>query len=149
MQFGRFAITIYPNDDIAYLGFFECIKEKEVARLIFDVAKKFAFESGGAIAVTNDPVEAVAGADVIYTDVWTSMGQEAENAQRLLNFKDYQVNEKLVLGAKADYLFLHCLPAHRGEEVTGEVIDGSHSFVFQQAGNRLHVQKALLVEILK
>ncbi len=116
---------------------------------VIKLAKKFARESDGEVTVTNDPIKAVAKADVIYTDVWTSMGQEAENAQRLLNFKDYQVNEKLVLGAKADYLFLHCLPAHRGEEVTGEVIDGSHSFVFQQAGNRLHVQKALLVEILK
>lgn len=116
---------------------------------VVELAKKFAFESGGAIAVTNDPVEAVAGADVIYTDVWTSMGQEAENGQRLLDFKDFQVNEKLVAGAKEDYLFLHCLPAHRGEEVAGEVIDGARSFVFQQAGNRLHVQKALLVEILK
>lgn len=116
---------------------------------VTELAKKFALENGGEISIESDPTQAVAGADVIYTDVWTSMGQEAENAQRLIDFKDFQVNEKLVLGAKDDYLFLHCLPAHRGEEVTGEVIDGNHSSVFQQAGNRLHVQKALLVEILQ
>ena len=77
------------------------------------------------------------------------MGQEAENEQRLKDFKDYQVNDELLVHANDDYLFMHCLPAHRGEEVSAEVIDGSHSVVFDQAGNRLHAQKALLVEILK
>ena len=88
-------------------------------------------------------------ADAIYSDVWTSMGQETENEQRLKDFNSYQVNEKLVSYAKPDYLFMHCLPAHRGEEVTAGVIDGSNSVVFEQAGNRMHAQKALLVELLK
>lgn len=109
----------------------------------------FARQSGANMVITESPQEAVTDADIIYTDVWTSMGQELENAQRLNDFHDYQVNEELVKAAKKDYLFMHCLPAHRGEEVTAEVIDGQHSVVFEQAGNRLHAQKALLVEILK
>lgn len=113
------------------------------------LAKKFALESGAKIGVTNNPKEAVKEADVIYTDVWTSMGQETENELRKEIFADFQVNEKLVSEAKSDFIFLHCLPAHRGEEVTASIIDGHSSYVFQQAGNRLHVQKALLVEILQ
>ncbi|WLR53857.1 ornithine carbamoyltransferase [Mesobacillus subterraneus] len=109
----------------------------------------FATQSGANMVITESPQEAVADADIIYTDVWTSMGQELENEQRLTDFNEYQVNETLLRAAKEDYLFLHCLPAHRGEEVTAEVIDGQHSIVFEQAGNRLHAQKALLVEILK
>lgn len=109
----------------------------------------FAKETGARITLMNNPKDAVIDADVIYTDVWTSMGQEAENEQRLKDFKDFQVNEKLVEGAKKDFIFLHCLPAHRGEEVTSGIIDGKSSYVFQQAGNRLHVQKALLAEILR
>ncbi|NUK28757.1 ornithine carbamoyltransferase [Parageobacillus sp. VR-IP] len=105
-------------------------------------------QSGADIAVTHDPIEAVADADVIYTDVWTSMGQEQESEQRLAAFQEFQVNGKLVKHAKPDYMFLHCLPAHRGEEVTADVIDGPNSYVFQQAGNRLHVQKAILVSLL-
>lgn len=100
-------------------------------------------ETGATIQVTHDPVEAVQDADVIYTDVWTSMGQEDESAQRLAVFQPFQVNEQLVQHAKADYMFLHCLPAHRGEEVAAGVIDSGHSRVFEQAGNRLHVQKAI------
>lgn len=118
---------------------------KEIQKM----AEGYAKESGSVISVLNNPKDAVLDADVIYTDVWTSMGQEAENEQRLKDFKEFQVNEELVSGAKADFMFLHCLPAHRGEEVTSEVIDGKLSYVFQQAGNRLHVQKALLAEILK
>lgn len=118
---------------------------KEVTELV----KGYAAESGSKVEITNDPYEAVNNADVIYTDVWTSMGQESENAQRLVSFKDFQVNGELAKHAKDDYIFLHCLPAHRGEEVSAEVIDGEHSFVFDQAENRLHAQKALLVEILK
>lgn len=113
------------------------------------MAKEFAKQSGSKVVITNDPFEAVENADVIYTDVWTSMGQEAENEIRMKVFKEFQVNGELLKGAKDDYMFLHCLPAHRGEEVTAEIIDGKHSYVFQEAGNRLHAQKALLVEILK
>ncbi|WP_077211174.1 ornithine carbamoyltransferase [Bacillus dakarensis] len=116
---------------------------------ITELAKSFAKESGSEVILTNDPREAVYEADVIYTDVWTSMGQEEENEQRLKDFNGFQINEELVKGAKEDYMFLHCLPAHRGEEVTAEVIDGKNSYVFQQAGNRMHAQKALLVEVLK
>lgn len=105
-------------------------------------------QSGATIAVTHDPIEAVADADVIYTDVWTSMGQEQESEQRLAVFQGFQVNDELVKHAKPDYMFLHCLPAHRGEEVAADVIDGPNSYVFQQAGNRLHVQKAILVSLL-
>jgi ornithine carbamoyltransferase len=116
---------------------------------VVSLAKAAASENGSEVHILHDPYEAVIGADVLYSDVWTSMGQEQENQQRLEVFKDFQVNEQLVKNAKDDFLFLHCLPAHRGEEVTAEIIDGSHSGVFQQAGNRLHVQKALLAEILK
>ncbi|WP_445486667.1 ornithine carbamoyltransferase [Niallia sp. 03133] len=118
---------------------------KEVVAL----AEKFAKTSGSSILITTNPVEAVEKADVIYSDVWTSMGQEEENEQRLKDFQGFQINSELVKHAKDNYIFLHCLPAHREEEVTAEIIDGSNSAVFQQAGNRLHAQKALLVEILK
>ncbi|NRG43630.1 ornithine carbamoyltransferase [Bacillus sp. CRN 9] len=125
-----------------------CPKGYEPDESVVKMAKGFAAESGAAIVVDHDVNKAVKGADVIYTDVWTSMGQEEENEWRLQAFKDYQVNAALVQQAKDDYLFLHCLPAHRGEEVSAEVIDGDHSAVFQQAGNRLHAQKALLSELL-
>jgi len=115
---------------------------------ITEMAQNFTISSGGKVTVTNSMDEAILQSDVIYTDVWTSMGQEEENEIRLEVFKDFQVNEEILKGAKEDYMFMHCLPAHRGEEVTAEVIDGKHSYVFQQAGNRLHAQKALLVEIL-
>ncbi|WP_435406648.1 ornithine carbamoyltransferase [Niallia hominis] len=124
-------------------------KNYEVDTKVAELAYSFAEASGSEIVLTNDPVEAVHQADAIYSDVWTSMGQEAENEQRLKDFKGFQINADLVKHAKADYIFLHCLPAHREEEVTTEIIDGNHSYVFQQAGNRLHAQKALLVEILK
>jgi ornithine carbamoyltransferase len=97
----------------------------------------------------HDPALAVKGADVIYTDVWTSMGQEAEREERLKTFAPFQVNAALMAKAKPDCKLLHCLPAHRGEEVTDEVIDGPASAVFQQAGNRLHTQKAVLEWLLK
>jgi ornithine carbamoyltransferase len=109
---------------------------------------EYAKASGGSVKVLNDPKEAVLDADVIYTDVWTSMGQESENQHRLQVFNSYQINDALVEGAKKDFTFLHCLPAHRGEEVTAEIIDGPNSVVFQQAGNRLHAQKAVLAELL-
>jgi ornithine carbamoyltransferase len=103
----------------------------------------------GSIEIEQDPAGAVRGADVIYTDVWTSMGQEQEESERKKIFEKYQVNAKLMKNAKKDSLFMHCLPAHRGEEVTDEVIEGPHSIVFDQAENRLHVQKAILYLLMK
>ena len=106
-------------------------------------------ETGGSCTITNDPVEAVQGADVVYTDVWASMGQEAETAKRAQIFQRFQVNAKVFKCAKPDAIFLHCLPAHRGEEVTNEVIDSPRSLVYQQAENRLHAQKAIMLELMK
>lgn len=100
--------------------------------------------NGACVRLFRDPHEAVAGVDAIYTDVWTSMGEEAEAAQRQTIFAPYQVNSRLMDAAAADAIFMHCLPAHRGEEVTSEVIDSPASVVFDQAENRLHTQKALL-----
>jgi len=97
---------------------------------------------------TRDPIEAVRDANAVYTDVWTSMGQESEKAARVKAFADYQVNEDLMKHAPSEACFLHCLPAHRGEEVTDGVIDSPQSVVIQQAGNRMHVQKGLLVWLL-
>lgn len=104
--------------------------------------------SGATIHLTSDPYEAVTGADAVYTDVWASMGQEAQVEARRRVFARYQVNGALMARARPEALFLHCLPAHRGEEVTDEVIDGPHSVVFDQAENRLHTQKALLLTLL-
>lgn len=111
-------------------------------------AQAIAEKTGGSVTQMHDPVEAVTDADVVYTDVWTSMGQEEETEKRLNDFKDFQINDALVAHAKADYMFLHCLPAHREEEVATSVIDGPNSYVFQQAGNRLHAQKAVLASLL-
>jgi ornithine carbamoyltransferase len=99
--------------------------------------------------VTNDPDEAAAGADVIYTDIWASMGKETEAESRKHIFLPYQVDATLFRQAKSDAIFLHCLPAHRGEEVTDDVIDSPRSLVFQQAENRLHSQKAIMLELMK
>jgi len=115
---------------------------------VVKIAEEFASKSGSNIQLTNDPIEAVKGADVIYTDVWISMGQEAEAEARLKAFKNFQVNSELVKYAKQDYIFMHCLPAHRGQEVTDEVIDGPNSVVWDQAENRLHIQKAILSLLL-
>jgi len=113
---------------------------------------KWAYENadaaGGALEVVRDPIAAVSGADVVYTDVWASMGQESEAVKRREDFKAYQVNEALVAHAKPNYVFMHCLPAHRGEEVAAAVIDSPHSIVFQQAENRLHAQKAILFRLM-
>ena len=106
-------------------------------------------ETGGTCTVTHDPEDAASGADVIYTDVWASMGKEAETEKRKLVFQAYQVNKSLFRRAKRDAIFLHCLPAHRGDEVTAEVIDCPRSMVFQQAENRLHAQKAIMLEMMK
>jgi len=104
--------------------------------------------SGSKIVLTYDPVEAIQDADVVYTDTWVSMGQEAEKNERLAVFKPYQVNKKLFSLAKKDAIFLHCLPAYRGYEVTEDVIDGPNSVVFDEAENRLHVQKAIMVMVM-
>jgi ornithine carbamoyltransferase len=106
-------------------------------------------ETGNRIFLTSDPLEAVGDADAVYTDVWASMGQESEKAERANIFAPYQVNEKLMAQAKPKALFMHCLPAHRGEEVTDEVIDSPSSIVFDQAENRLHVQKAIMLLLLE
>ena len=112
------------------------------------VAKKMAKESDAKIEVGNSPTDAVKNAHVIYTDTWVSMWQEAEAKKRLKDFEGFQVNSKLVAKADKDYIFMHCLPAHRGQEVTADVIDGKHSVVFDQAENRMHVQKAILIFLL-
>jgi ornithine carbamoyltransferase len=103
---------------------------------------------GGTINVIRDPLKAAKNADILYTDVWVSMGEEEEYEQRLRDFKPYQINSKLLEQAKHDVMVLHCLPAHRGEEITAEVVDGPNSAVFDQAENRLHAQKALLLKLL-
>ena len=99
--------------------------------------------------MTRDAAEAAGGADVLYTDVWASMGQESESDARRLAFVPYQIDERLVAMAADDVMVLHCLPAHRGEEIAASVIDGPHSVVFDQAENRLHAQKALLAFLLE
>ena len=111
-------------------------------------AKKDAEVTGSKILMTTDPFEAADGADVIYTDTWTSMGQEAEKAARVEIFKDYQVNSKIMGVAHKDAIFMHCLPAYRGYEVTEDVIDGPQSVVFDEAENRLHAHKAILVNCM-
>ncbi|MGM1050445.1 MAG: ornithine carbamoyltransferase [Bacillota bacterium] len=115
---------------------------------IVQLSREIANETGAEITVTQNPLEAVKDADVIYTDVWASMGFEEEQKQREAAFASYQVNEELAKVAKPDYLFLHCLPAHRGEEVSEGVIDGANSVIFDQAENRLHAQKALMVALM-
>jgi ornithine carbamoyltransferase len=117
----------------------------------FDPAFREAFRRHaphGTLSETHDPRAAVRAADIIYTDVWTSMGQETEKEKRLAEFADFQVNAKLLLLAPPDAKVLHCLPAHRGEEITSDVLDGPQCLAFPQAGNRLHAQKALLAWLL-
>jgi ornithine carbamoyltransferase len=111
-------------------------------------AEEIGREVGGTAMVTHDPEQAVAGADVLYTDVWASMGQEQEAADRTLVFQAYRLDQTVVDRAAPDAIVMHCLPAHRGQEITDEVIDGPHSVVWDQAENRLHTQKALLVWLM-
>jgi ornithine carbamoyltransferase len=112
-----------------------------------EIMTKCAKQASEGITLYSDPLEAARNADVLYTDVWTSMGQETEDKERKEIFKNYQINKKLLGEAKKDAIVMHCLPAHRGEEITADVIDGPHSVVIDEAENRLHVQKAIL-EIL-
>ena len=110
-------------------------------------AEEIAAETGGAVELTHDPEEAATGADALYTDVWTGMGQDLESDERALVFPSYQLSQKLVDVAADDVIVMHCLPAHRGQEITDEVIDGPRSVVWDQAENRLHTQKALLLRL--
>jgi ornithine carbamoyltransferase len=115
---------------------------------VWKLGHELAVVSGSQICAVRDPGEAVEGADVIYTDVWASMGQEQEAEERARLFMPYQVNQVLVDKAKSDVIVMHCLPAHRGYEITDEVCDGPHSVLWDQAENRMHAQKAVLVELL-
>ena len=115
---------------------------------IVSAAKKLAVKTGAKIQLTNDSAAAVAGADVVYTDVWASMGKESEAADRKKTFAAYQVNDELMAHAAKHALFMHCLPAHRGDEVAASVIDSPRSVVFDEAENRLHIQKAILVMLM-
>lgn len=116
---------------------------------IIDKAVQDGEETGFKVILTTDPDEAVQDADAVYTDVWASMGQESEREKRAKVFPPYQVNRELMRKAKKSSFFMHCLPAHRGEEVTDEVIDSAHSVVFEQAENRLHVQKAIMLLLIE
>lgn len=125
-----------------------CPEGFEPMPAVVERARAEAARQGGAVEITHDPVAAAAGADVVYTDVWASMGQESEAAERLKRFEGFQVNGALMRSAKPDAIFMHCLPAHRGEEVTAEVIDGPQSVVFDEAENRLHAQKAIMALVM-
>lgn len=116
---------------------------------IIEQAKHIAAKSGSKVVITTDPEEAVKNADVVYTDTWVSMGQEAEKEMRVKIFMPYQVNEKLFSMARPDAMFLHCLPAYRGLEVTEGVIDGPNSNVFEEAENRLHIQKSIMATLMR
>jgi ornithine carbamoyltransferase len=115
---------------------------------ILSTAQEIALGTGATLEILNDPHEAVAGADAVYTDAWASMGQEHEAEARRVIFQPYQVNEKLMAEAASHAIFMHCLPAHRGEEVTNAVMDSPQSVIFDQAEGRLHVQKAILMLLL-
>ncbi|MFD5180408.1 ornithine carbamoyltransferase [Nocardia sp. NPDC058379] len=115
---------------------------------ILEAAAKRAAETGATVSVTNDPVVGATGADVLVTDTWTSMGQENDGLDRVGPFRPFQVNAALLAAADPEAIVMHCLPAHRGEEITDEVLDGPHSVVWDEAENRLHAQKALLVWLL-
>jgi len=116
---------------------------------ILKLAKTAAGSSGARLDISNDPVKAASGADVLYTDVWVSMGQEKEAARRIKAFKSFQLNDGIIRKAKPGCAVMHCLPAHRGQEITDSVMDSKHSIVYDQAENRMHVQKAVLIKLLK
>jgi ornithine carbamoyltransferase len=123
-------------------------EDYDIVPKAIDIAREFAVASGSQLDFLRDPHEAVKNADVIYTDTWTSMGQEAETQKRAAVFPPYQVNGQLVSEANKDVIVMHCLPAHRGQEITDEVADGPHSALFPQAENRMHAQKGILVHLL-
>lgn len=136
----------------ALLGAHVCIacpKGYEPKEDAIEWTNRHAGETGAKLTITNDPVEGATDADVIYTDVWASMGQEAEAEARKKIFMPYQVNEAMFKHAKEDASFMHCLPAHRGEEVSAGIIDSPRAIVFQEAENRLHAQKAIMLELMK
>ncbi len=119
--------------------------DKDVVKL----AKSFAAKSGSKLDISNDPKRAAKDAEVLYTDVWVSMGQEKEASKRIREFKSFQLNDKLVKLAKKTHAVMHCLPAHRGQEISDSVMDSRHSIVYDQAENRMHIQKAILGKLLK
>jgi len=126
-----------------------CPKGYETKKEVFDEATKIAKETGANIEIVYDPYMAVKGADIIYTDVWASMGQEEESEKRIKDFKGYQVDSDLMNSTGEKTYFMHCLPAHRGEEVTEDVLESKVSIVFDEAENRLHAQKAIMVSLIK
>ncbi len=126
-----------------------CPPGYEPHRDVFTKARAEAEATQARLEMISDPVQAVKGADVVYTDVWTSMGHEEQRARRMRDFQGFQVNQALVASAQKDVLVMHCLPAHRGEEITDEVMDGPYAIILDQAENRLHVQKAILVTQLE
>ncbi len=130
------------NCAIATPDGYQCDRE-----VVSDATEDFK-KSGKTLLLTEDPFEAIYDADVVYTDTWVSMGQEEEKAQRQEAFKAYQVNKELFKNAKDDAIFMHCLPAYRGFEVTEDVIDGAHSVIFDEAENRLHAQKAVMATLM-
>ena len=121
----------------------------DMPQIAIQTGEKLAQKSGSSIKYCNDPHEAVKGANVIYTDTWTSMAQEEETARREVVFPPYQVNARLVGEADKDVIVMHCLPAHRNHELTDDVADGPHSVIFPQAHNRLHAQKAVLARLFE
>ncbi|WP_027108549.1 ornithine carbamoyltransferase [Lacticigenium naphthae] len=124
-------------------------KGYEPLPVVIERAEKIASQTKTTIELTHDPKKAVKNADVVMTDGWTKLGATADVSANMRIFKDYQVNEELVAEAKDDYIFMHCLPAHRGEEVSAEILDSEHSVVYDGTENRLHIQKAALVELIK
>ena len=124
-------------------------KGYEPQKAVLEEAGEFAKKNNSLISLFNNPFEAAKGADVLYTDVWTSMGQEEETKARKEIFRDFQINKDLMKLAKKNVLVMHCLPAHRGEEITDEAIESPNSVVFEEAENRMHVQKAILIRLLR
>lgn len=124
-------------------------KGYEPSKEMVNMARGFAKMAGSKIEISNDPKAAAKGADVMYTDVWVSMGQEKTARERIKKFKGFQINDALMKAANKNCLFMHCLPAHRGQEIADSVIDSKNSVVYDQAENRMHVQKAILLKLLK
>jgi ornithine carbamoyltransferase len=126
-----------------------CPKGYEPDPAVVKAAQQEAKRTGGSIELARDPQKAASGADALYTDVWVSMGKEREAKRRLKSLKPYQINNQLLAAAKPHAVVMHCLPAHRGQEITAEVMDGPQSIVWDQAENRLHIQKAVLEWLLR